>query len=602
MPGVGRVAVVIALATGALVATAGLAVWSFASARAAALRATDALEAGRLSASADDYRAAAADFHRAERALAVLRVGVGWVPVVSGNVRLAHAEARAGQAAAEGAGHLAALLQVFRKSRTALETGPLRVRSHGLEGIVIDLERSLQELSRAPEPSWAVPALRDGRSPLLEDGSRLLATLRVSRAAVLLASPGRTYLLVIQNPAELRATGGLIGAWGLLRTGLKRVRLLRLAPDTALPVPRSPVAAPPSYQTRYGRFGANRGWVNANMSPDFPTSAQVLLRLYRSATGEELDGVLALDAVALARLTGAVGPIEAGGQRLTRETFVEAVLVRSYQRPSPARVDMLLAAAREGWRRLETGAPRVRVARALAAAAGTGHVRAFALDPRTQESLAAAGIAGAVDTKGGDYLMLVRQNAGGNKLDPYLHTRLAHTIALRDNGTARSRLAITLTNEAPRRGLSDYAVGALEPGEPPSLSRGYLSVYASPTAELVSFRAGGQRTAESAEELGHRVFSWYQDVPPGARRQAVLELESGLVAERRGDFWSYRLVLQSQPELNPRPFTLTLQLPEDARLREILGPNPRITGSRVRFTATLDRDRVVSVTYCFCRS
>ena len=596
-----RVAVLAVVASGVLAGAVFIdAIRALDAGRADAIMGIRAVEAGRLDSAAGEFESAARRFRRSGRSLAMLDAGFGWLPGISSNLTLARAEADAGEAASTAATEMLSLAARVRRSGTALAIQPLRERESALQEAQATLRRGLRELRTADVPKWTAPTLDRGRATLLEAGPPLLSALNAARAVAALAVSGGRYLLVIQNPAELRGAGGLIGAWGLLSVDGGRLTLPRLAPNTALPPPRSAAPAPADYLARYRRFDANRSWVNANMSPDFPTSARVLLGLYRAATGEKLDGVVAVDAVALEHLLKATGPVTVAGRTLTSTTFRPIALVEAYTVPTPRRVDMLLAAAREGWRRLKGGSDPVAVAREMTAAARSGHVKAFSLNPEAQGALAAAGISGAVATSPGDHLLLVRQNAGGNKLDYYFHTSMAQTVALGLDGGARTRLAIELRNDAPEHGLAPYAVGVLKPSQAPGSNRGYFSVYAAPGAEMLAFRAGPGRTAESARERGRRVFSWFQSVPARSTRRAALLLASRNVATLRGELWTYRLALEAQPELNPPHLSVLIALPRGARLRGVAGPNAQVEGSHVRYQTVLDHKQSLKVTYCLC--
>ena len=124
----------------------------------------------------------------------------------------------------------------------------------------------------------------------------------------------RTYLLAFQSPSEARGGGGLIGVYGLLSARAGRMELEQIGPIEDLgPRVRRPVSAPASFARTYGPLSALNDFRQANLSPDFPTTAAVLLRLYEQVRGESLDGVLAMDPIALGELTQGTGPLEAPG-------------------------------------------------------------------------------------------------------------------------------------------------------------------------------------------------------------------------------------------------------------------------------------------------
>jgi len=565
-----------------------------------ARRGATSADASRLTAAAASFSDAADELRRSRTLLGPVSSGMGWVPGLGSSLRLAHAEAAAAETASAAASDLASLASRVGAG-PSLDVRPLGDAAPLLARYAEILEQRLGALGRASAGGWSLGALSGGREQLLARGPALVRALRGWQAAAMLATPGRRYLLLFQNPAELRATGGLIGAWGLLETGEGRVRLAQLARNTALPRPRAPVAAPNDYLARYGRFGATAEWANANMSPDFPTSARVLLNLYRAAGGRHVDGVMALDAVALDALLDATGPIYVGERQLERGSFLSTALVDSYQGSAEVRTGELLAGAREGWRRLRQGADLVAVGRALGTAARSGHIRAFAVDTPTQAALTAARIAGAVARPAGDYLLVVAQNAGGNKLDYYLRARVDATVRLDWAGNAVTRSVLELHNNAPRTGLASYAAGVQEPGARPGMNRSYLSVYAARNARMLAFEAGTQRTAESAEELGHPVFSWFHAVPPQASRRATLRISApGVVRPQKGGLWTYRLLVQSQPQLNPPKLALAVTLPRGACLRRVEGESPQVRGSIVRYQMVLDRDRRISLIFSPC--
>lgn len=402
----------------------------------------------------------------------------------------------------------------------------------------------------------------DGLGPLAFAQTRLRRVarplaLRVGVAA-LLASLTRSrerYLLVIQNPAELRATGGLVGAWGTLEGGAGGLKLTRMATDLELPPGDRAVRAPPDFVARYGRFGANRTWANANMSADFPTSAHVLLSLYAQRAGRHLDGVVAIDARGLSYLLEAVGPVRSQGMTLTAGRFVGQALVEAYERSPRQRGELLIAAARAGWRSLGETEQAPELSRAVGTAAAGGHLRVYARRPALQRKAIAAGVAGRLERPRGDYLQLVRQNAGANKLDYYASVSLRYDVRLRRDGSADATLTSRIGNRAQPAALPAYVIGPRFGGTPPGLARSWVSAYSPLGSTLMGFAGPEGRTAESAEELGHAVHSWFHPVAPGAHSTARLRLRLPRVVDAQG---RYHLLVQRQPSLQLERLTVTV--------------------------------------------
>jgi hypothetical protein len=82
----------------------------------------------------------------------------------------------------------------------------------------------------------------------------------------------RHYLVVFQNDAEARGTGGLVGAYAVVEAGGGRVSVQALGTDSDLRSASAPVVdLGPNYRAL---FGQDPGlWANTNLSADFPSGA-----------------------------------------------------------------------------------------------------------------------------------------------------------------------------------------------------------------------------------------------------------------------------------------------------------------------------------------
>ena len=98
-----------------------------------------------------------------------------------------------------------------------------------------------------------------------DQGARLLPP-------VLGADGPRRYLLVSQNPAELRATGGMIGAYAVLQAEGGRIRMTAPGSSAGLRPFDPPLRIDPQVRQLWtdlpGRYPAD-----VNLVPDFPTAA-----------------------------------------------------------------------------------------------------------------------------------------------------------------------------------------------------------------------------------------------------------------------------------------------------------------------------------------
>jgi hypothetical protein len=154
--------------------------------------------------------------------------------------------------------------------------------------------------------------------------------------AMLGADGPRRYLLMFQNNAEERASGGNPASLALLTVDKGAIGLGRQAGSGDFP---SPYATPPYAPSG----GGNKDWptvytdyastylTNITMTPDFPTTARMARAMWREEFGGRVDGVISFDPVALSYLLRASGPVElADGTRLDADNAVSFLLSEVY--------------------------------------------------------------------------------------------------------------------------------------------------------------------------------------------------------------------------------------------------------------------------------
>jgi len=446
----------------------------------------------------------------------------------------------------------------------------LRPRRGGVDPTALaTLRRPLQE-SLATLDS-VVAALNKARSPWLAAGAnqrldRLAATMtaaardgRTLAAAVdvlpgLLGANGpRRYFLAVQNPAEQRASGGIIGAFGELAVTDGQLRLARLGTNAELDPPGAAstrtLSGPNDYVSRYRGFGPDKYFLNATLSPDFPTVARTISELYPQSGGAPVDGVISVDPLALAGLLTITGPVAVPGlgPSLTADNVVPILLNEQYlQLEGSTRDQFLLDASRAIFDQVTTvdmPSPG-RLLAALAPAVAGKHLLVYSADPTEQRFLDRIGSSGSVRPVEHDFVQVVTQNNGQSKIDWYQRRSVSYD-ATYDSGTGelRSTLRLGVTNDAPATGAPAYVTGGQvsQPGE----SRVWVSVYSPLNLDAVT--VDGRPTLwEGERELRRNVYSGFLAIAPGATAEVELHL-TGIVDPGR----LYRLHIGSQATITP---------------------------------------------------
>jgi hypothetical protein len=80
----------------------------------------------------------------------------------------------------------------------------------------------------------------------------------------------------------------------------------------------------------------------------------------------------------------------------------------------------------------------------------------WAADRKEQDELARFRISGSLPSTAGPFAMAVINNGGGNKLDAYLKVHTDYQPGRCTNDTRVGQIAVTLTNDAPGKGLPEY--------------------------------------------------------------------------------------------------------------------------------------------------
>ena len=83
---------------------------------------------------------------------------------------------------------------------------------------------------------------------------------------------------------------------------------------------------------RYGRFSIDRTWSAVNIPPDLPTVGRLVVPLYRQVTGTRIDGVIAIDPLAVAEILRVSGPVMVDGTRLDAGNVASQTLLEAYRR------------------------------------------------------------------------------------------------------------------------------------------------------------------------------------------------------------------------------------------------------------------------------
>lgn len=408
----------------------------------------------------------------------------------------------------------------------------LRDQEPQLSKISANASRLDADAGAISDPKY-VSLLREARSQLQGQTSEIAHLLENTALAARLAPSmmgadgPRTYFMGFQTNAEARGTGGLLGGFGILRFDNGTPTVDTLAPNTELNDSSASLDLGPEYTEAYGFTNPMTDFRNSNLSSHFPYAAQIWKSMWAQETGMNVDGVIAIDPIALSYVLGAVGPVTMpDGERITKDNVVELTESTAYTRfptDQTARKKYLQDIASEIVKKMTRPVESPReLLDALGKAVSEGRIAVWSSSPADQHLLEETPLAHVIPDDPAPYAEVVINNLGGNKLDYYLTREIEYAADGCDGETRMSTVTIRLTNTAPGGPLPDYVAGSagLLPEIPVDVPKGTMltsvRLLATKDAKLVSALANGERAPVfTGTERGHPSFEVQVAIPPG---------------------------------------------------------------------------------------
>jgi hypothetical protein len=440
----------------------------------------------------------------------------------------------------------------------------------------------------------------DELSPLVET----YAAMSDGLPAILGWHGTRRYLVLTQNPAELRPTGGYIGSYGILTFDRGHPTERTFRDSALLDFPWDfPVVKPPTELTNY-LLGPGQPWqfADANWSPDFPTSARDALRLYVNESGDDrIDGVIGITTYTIDELLKVTGPIAVPEFDVTiaaGETTLKSIQLTRVPRPGESRKAFLSSFADHLFERVLAMPPRQWVD-LFARAEIFGRQRlvlGWFKDPDDQSIAARGGFDGSVRQDAGDYAYPVDSNvAPASKMNAIVTRSLRLDVTLDRLGNARNTLDITWDNPI------ETAAGAPYREVPTLESLRILGMYfrlLAPEGSRIESVSGGSLVKLTApalvgNEAGRAVIGTYLMVPPGSTSLRYVWTSPAAADATNG---RYHLTVQKQPGLLAGPLSLTIQVPDGFEIRSA-SAGLRITGATAITTISFGSDLEFDVGY-----
>lgn len=388
-----------------------------------------------------------------------------------------------------------------------------------------------------------------------------------------LLNDGR-YLVLFQNDAEIRASGGFIGSFAIVEANHRVIKPLYFETNIyKLDDPFTKLTRINPSKPLQVAIG-DRGWGlrDANFAADWRDSAQSVIWFFEQETKQltgpkkaaidqalggnyQVDGVVAVNMSAFIDLLKDTGPIIIPNQNITVNTdsffpLVQEIVERDYFK-DPAQKELnepktilqnLFPLALQAAQNL----PKTTQYRLAKQLFDTKKVIIYARDTSIEQTLVDQGWAGALEVasdlrpdKAHDFLAIVRSSHGGNKSS--LDINPVYRYQLTPQGdTVKAELAITFEHT----GQAEWPSGP---------NHEYLRVLAPIEATIVTASRNGQdATAEIdiGTEAGRRAFGFWLHTSPQSSQTLTLRYQLPRSEVESSSLFGpdqYHLVIVRQP-------------------------------------------------------
>lgn len=376
------------------------------------------------------------------------------------------------------------------------------------------------------------------------------------------ADDDRTYLLALLNPSEQRFSGGAPLTLAPMRVSEGRLTIGEARDTTDQELYRV---------GRWERVEDNpfhNGKLRLSTStyaPDWSVSGEELLRGWERIVGEETDGLIAVDVVALADLLRVTGPVDVPIYgRIDSSNFTQK-MVGDYDAfpDNEARHELNLALVPLFADQLLGPSQGLEKVESLRDSARGRHFAMWMRDPEVQSAVAEVGLSGELSETDHDYIGVFNQNTNRSKSDYWQRRTVTSDVRLREDGSAAVKLTISVSNDSPPYANELY--GDPRGGAARTRWNGMrLGVFLPEGVEV-------DRAVVAGREVGTKVFDYYGrpykllglTLPPRTTREAVLEYVVPAAAVARDDgTLTYRLDATPQGMVVPQALKVSVQWPE----------------------------------------
>jgi len=335
------------------------------------------------------------------------------------------------------------------------------------------------------------------------------------------------FLLILQNNDELRPAGGFIGVYGVLESSRGEIISLETSDSYHLDMPAVGKwnLEPPLPLKKYLKV-ANWYLRDANWSPDWPTSAQQIQKIYQGENQvvgnyvSPLTGIIAINPALVADLINLVGPISINGETYRADNFQTLLQYNveiAYQEQDISSWDRkeIINDLLEELKKRVFSLPTQQwneLLKIMDRAIKAKDIQIYFNNPDWEDIIDNLEAGGKVKKETKDYLMVVDANLGAFKTDAVIEKTLGYSVNQENN-----KLKASLQLDYHHQGGFDWRT---------TRYRSYTRVYIPLGSKLISLEGLDQESADISSnddlELNKTVFGFFMSIEPGSQKNITI--------------------------------------------------------------------------------
>ncbi len=365
----------------------------------------------------------------------------------------------------------------------------------------------------------------------------------------------KTYLVLLQNDAELRATGGFITGYALFKVEKGKMQVIRADDIYKLDAAKRKTYPAPPPIIKYHKDVFNFELRDSNLSPDFVESMKQFEKMIKESVPDfpEFDAIVTVDTHVLVSAIKILGEFNIYGRTFNADNDkrcdcpraiyeLEDYATRPVAYVREDRKDIIGVLLYQIMQRALGISPSKywgKLFQMALSEAQQKHVLFYFHNTQAQKGIEAINFGGRILSTDSDYLHINNVNFSGAKSNMFVKDSVKQEIKVDSDGSVTKKLTINFKNPSPASNCN------LEAGQLclNGILRNWIRIYVPSGSMLLEFK-GSEKETVTYDELGKSVFEGFMTVKPQGAAEVEVSYKLPFKV-KKGEL--YKLLIQKQP-------------------------------------------------------